>query len=270
MKYWLVTSSALICASVYLFVSAPEKLPVEGERLEAQNVDGERLFHAVNALNHHARKIYTSEIVGKGKKVGLKFGEDWAERGVEKGPLPALFLREFSKELERRPEPLGLYLGSDEPINVSNLFTGSTATDYQKLVATEAPVFSNIDGFGKVAMFPDIASAQGCVTCHNEHPDSPKKDWVLNEVMGATTWTWPQEYTSAEEMQVMLQVAVDALGDAYGNYLEKTEEFSTPPLIGEDWPESGQYALPSKEVYLARVIEESAPDALRVLLEYLE
>ena len=31
----------------------------------------------------------------------------------------------------------------------------------------------------------DVAGAQGCVSCHNSHPDSPRKDFALGDVMGA-------------------------------------------------------------------------------------
>jgi len=34
------------------------------------------------------------------------------------------------------------------------------------------------------AIYPDIAVAPACISCHNEHPDSPRRDFELNEVMG--------------------------------------------------------------------------------------
>ena len=40
--------------------------------------------------------FWTKEIVGNGKKAGLAFGEDRRKRGVEKDPLPALFLHEMA------------------------------------------------------------------------------------------------------------------------------------------------------------------------------
>jgi len=35
------------------------------------------------------------------------------------------------------------------------------------------------------ALYPDIAVSGSCVSCHNNHADSPKKDFKLNDVMGA-------------------------------------------------------------------------------------
>jgi len=34
------------------------------------------------------------------------------------------------------------------------------------------------------AIYPDIGVAPVCVACHNAHPDSPKKDFKLGDVMG--------------------------------------------------------------------------------------
>ena len=34
------------------------------------------------------------------------------------------------------------------------------------------------------AIYPDIAVTRGCVNCHNSHPNSPKKDFELDDVMG--------------------------------------------------------------------------------------
>ena len=44
----------------------------------------------------------TREIVGAGKDVGLSFAEDWEDDGVDAGPLPALFLEDASRQLNRQ------------------------------------------------------------------------------------------------------------------------------------------------------------------------
>ena len=35
------------------------------------------------------------------------------------------------------------------------------------------------------AVYADLAVTQACIGCHNAHPDSPKRDFKLNDVMGA-------------------------------------------------------------------------------------
>jgi hypothetical protein len=34
------------------------------------------------------------------------------------------------------------------------------------------------------AIFPDRAISRACVTCHNSHESSPKRDFKLNDIMG--------------------------------------------------------------------------------------
>jgi hypothetical protein len=34
------------------------------------------------------------------------------------------------------------------------------------------------------AVYADIAVAPACVTCHNDHKDTPKKDFKIGDVMG--------------------------------------------------------------------------------------
>lgn len=62
-----------------------------------------------------------------GEKVWSDVGEDWRTKNIDKGPLPALFLRETAALLEKSPIPLSLFLGSDFPISSANKFKGRQA-----------------------------------------------------------------------------------------------------------------------------------------------
>jgi len=90
--------------AVYLFATAPPELPDAADQIQqSRPIDVANLFNAMNQINDTARRLYTSKIVGDGKKAGLAFGEDWTEPGVEKGPLPALFLRLVAARMETKP-----------------------------------------------------------------------------------------------------------------------------------------------------------------------
>ena len=250
----LILAGFIFCVAIYLFISAPPPLPEANQtQTAARAVEVEHVFKAVNSVNDAARQIYTSRIVGPGKAVGLAFGEDWAEPGVEKGPLPALFLRLTAARLEAKPTRLSLYLGSDEPINKSNLFDAAQMQAFDVVKASQAPVFSEIEGVGVVGMFPDMASAQPCVTCHNEHEDSPKTDWQLGDVMGATTWAYPDAVLGADDYLATTEATFEAIAEAYGQYLDKVGGFGTSVAIGESWPDEGALALPSIDVFVAEV-----------------
>lgn len=34
------------------------------------------------------------------------------------------------------------------------------------------------------AIYPDVAVAQACISCHNDHADSPRRDFKMGDVMG--------------------------------------------------------------------------------------
>mgnify|MGYP000580120389 CR=1 FL=1 len=266
-KIFVISVLFFISLSIYLFKTAPEPLADSSIKVGSQ-FPVSVLFRAVAAENAVARAIYTTEIVGKGKKAGLKFSEKWRNKTLDAGPLPALFLKEASKTIEKSPVPLGLFLGSDFPIVSTNKFSGVQVEKLKQIRVDSNPAFFYFTDIKRhVAMFPDYAVAEGCVTCHNEHPDSPKKDWKLNDIMGATTWLYPDETVSLEEIMDAVSVVRSGIVTAYLQYLEKCKKFQNPPEIGSKWPEQG-YFLPSSEVFLAAYEQEASQQTLKILLSH--
>lgn len=263
----LILAGVFACLGIFLFVTAPPALPEEEEfAANARPVEVEKMFNAANAVNAAARQIYTARIVGGGKAAGLAFGEDWAEPGVEKGPLPALFLRLVAARMETKPARLGLYLGSDKPINKSNLFEGPQAVAFETVKQSRGPVFSTTAAGGFVAMYPDFASAAPCVSCHNDHADSPKTDWKMDDVMGATTWTYPSARLGAGDYLSVTEALFTSVEEAYQTYLDRAAQFATPVPAGAQWPEKGQKVLPDAETFMAEVRRAASEQVVRELI----
>ena len=238
----------LAIIAVYLFATRPEPLGEGGS--SQSNVPIESVFRMVAAENDAVRALWTADIVGAGTKAGLKFDEKWQEPHVAAGPLPALFLREAATALQKARVPLGLFLGSDFPIAQSNLFTGEQAQHFKKLRETGEPAFFHAADIKRyTAMFADLAVAPGCVSCHNEHPNSPKTDWKLKDIMGATTWSYPKEKVTTEEALQILSALRTSFAAAYDAYLAKVSTVEKPPEIGQKWPRDG-YAVPARQVFL--------------------
>jgi adenylate cyclase len=257
---------SLAVLGVYFFVTAPAPLPEHGAAKAERSVPIGEVFDTIDAINAGARKLYTAKVVGEGKKAGLKFEEDWYKDGVEAGPLPALFMRMVAEKLQKKTPQVGLFLGSDKPINPSNLFKGEQAARFESIRADGKPQkFAMPDGF-QVAMYADIASAKPCVTCHNEHKDTPKKDWKLDDVMGASTWTFERAMVTPDEYRRIVAVVYEAVGEAYSDYLAKAKTFADPPLIGTDWPAEGQRAVPDAATLMSAVYVETGGRSLRDLL----
>ena len=127
---------ALTVLGTYLFVMAPPPLPEEdAATTKGSTIDAIRMFQTINAVNAQTRNV------GGGQLAGLQFGEDWKQGGVEAGPLPALFLRLVAEKLRQKKPLLGLFLGSDKPINSSNLFGGRQETEFAQIRVTGKPRF---------------------------------------------------------------------------------------------------------------------------------
>lgn len=243
----------LAVAGIYLFATRPTAL---AEETAGKRVPVEHLFRILDAENAAIRKLYTARIVTPGQHAGLEFDEKWKEDGVHAGPLPALVLRETAMRLQTRVSDMSLFLGSDYPIEPINIFRGMQEEKFEQIKADGEPKFFLDPQSGRyTAMFPDPASAEACVTCHNEHPTSPRKDWVLNDMMGATTWSFPRAEVTGEEMLHILAAFRASALDTYQAYLDKTESFPADrkPHIGNDWPSTSSTNIPSMEVFRREV-----------------
>ena len=265
-KLFILVSLVLVCLSIYLFKTAPEVLD-DGQNKLGVQLPVRVLFEVIAAEQNVVRTIYTKQIVGKSKISGLKYDEDWLDKNVQAGPLPALFLRAVAQELEKNPVPVSLFLGSDFPISSANAFDDQQNDVFQGVKSTQQPAFFYANNTQRhVAMFPDYAIAAACVDCHNKHPDTPKSDWKLGDMMGATTWLYPDETVTLDEITKTVAVLRASFKKVYAGYLLKTQSFDKPPEIGDKWPDEGYY-LPSVEVFFAVYDAQASEQTMRLLLD---
>lgn len=254
----------LMAIIVYLFVTAPPPLP---EKKPAENaaIPIEKALEILNAENAKVRQIYTQEIVGDGKKAGLKFDEHWEDEDIIAAPLPAQFLRQTALGIENKRIKLGLYLGSDFAINRANQFTGEQLGMYRQIKKDNKPRFFYVADTQVYAyMFPDIAISRSCIKCHNDHKDSPKTDWKLKDVMGATTWIHTEKKITMKQLMEMIVALRQSVGEAYSVVLKELSLLKKPPVVGDQWPADGYY-LPSLEVFMAKVNEQSSPETMTAI-----
>ena len=262
-----IALAALAVVGIYLCATAPADL--DEDSVGARDVPVETLFRLLNAENASIRKIYTAEIVTPGQKAGLRFHEDWKRKDVHAGPLPALLLRETANRLQQRVPELSLFLGSSYPIEVTNKFKGAQQTYFEQIEKDRQPKFFLDASTGRqTAMFADIASAPACVTCHNDHPKSPRKDWKQNDVMGATTWSFPRDKLSTDEVIAILAAYRASALDAYDAYLKKTAGFDDKerPKVGPQWPKDGLF-VPDAGTFRDRVEARNSIASLNLLLD---
>ncbi|WP_010523429.1 c-type heme family protein [Aquimarina agarivorans] len=272
MKNLKFTKFALVLSLTKILTSCGGSMPEESATEIAINDKAfsvEEVLEMVASENDVTRTLYTKGIVGAGKKQGLKFDEDWQDDEVEAGPLPALFLRGISSDIRKSSVPLGLYLGSDFPINASNKLEGKQAELFKKIKANQKPQFF-YDESQKLhtAMFADMAMAAPCVNCHNDHKNTTKKDWKLGDVMGATTWQYPSDSLSYKEAIGVLNAYRNGTKAIYNAYLAEIANFknSPKPAIGNTWPSKG-FNLPTAEVFIDSVRKLTSYKSLEILVK---
>ncbi len=264
----VLTALALVATSIYLYVSAPPPLPETGaeDRTGAQRIDADLLLELVAMENAAFRTLYTQDVVGPGIEQGLAYDEDWLTQGSQTGPLPAVALRGVAIRLDRSPVDLGLFLGAEHAINRGNKFTGRSLDLFRELVEDKQPRFFYDTEQGlHTAMFPDLALAQPCVECHSAHEKSPKDDWKMGDVMGATTWTYPKGEVSIEELVLVLTTLRGALKETYQSYTDHAVRFDVAPEVGTKWPSEGLY-LPDPDTFMAEQERRASRHTVSLLI----
>ncbi|MCV9386314.1 c-type heme family protein [Reichenbachiella ulvae] len=267
-----IIKSTLLGLSAFAVFQSCEPLPEETKAVASDKAYSiEEAFEIVAKENDVTRTLYTKAIVGAGKKNGLKFDEDWEKDHVEAGPLPALFLRGIAGDIRKKGEvPLGLFLGSDFPVRKSNKFTGKQADLFAEMRKDSLPkYFFDEEAQLYTAMFPDFAVAAPCVNCHNEHPETTKTDWVLGDIQGATTWTYPSDSVSFDELQGIIMAYREGAAATFQSYLDKAAGFkeNEVPMAGSTWPAKDGYALPTPDVFLDSVNVLAADETLKSILK---
>ena len=255
----------ILVLSIYLFATAPS--PIAANPASAKTISTQLALSILNSENNIARSLYTKEIVLAGKKQGLKFDEDWKLDNVDAGPLPAQFLRETAAQIEKNSQPIGLFLGSDFPINTANLLQGKQMNFFKQIKLSHEPQYFFMSDLNRhIYMAPDIAISKACVSCHNKHKDSPKTDWKLNDIMGATTWTYPNATMDHNNLIEMIAAYRKGVQQTYQRYLDKVNRYKHKPGIGEKWPKQGYY-IPSLDVFMRRFEQQAAASTLISILK---
>jgi hypothetical protein len=120
--------------------------------------------------------------------------ENWQETNTL--PLPAQFLNESNRLAGIARAGISYRLISLWAINKKNgPKTPFEHTGLSETLAQPDRRYSEVVMIGHEpylqAIYADKAVSQACIGCHNTHPDSPKKNYKLNDVMGGMIITIP-------------------------------------------------------------------------------
>lgn len=135
------------------------------------------------------RAVYANEVVYRLQDVEevLKANEHWERDKVL--PLPAQMFRMGAGLAAKSTDAFNYALLSKWPINKNS----EPRTEVERAgldhVAENAskPFYGRETRQGReyfTAVYADVAVSPSCVTCHNAHKNSPRKDFKLGDVMG--------------------------------------------------------------------------------------
>ncbi|MEK6764598.1 MAG: DUF3365 domain-containing protein [Nitrospirota bacterium] len=170
----------------------PSSATAEGT---AVSVPVETVADYLYAVIEADREVYTKHVVERMQIKGVVVAsENWEEKNTL--PLPAQFLMESGRVLGRKGIGVQYRLISLWPINKRNV----ARTEFEKeglgtILTHQTKPYTGFVKEGGTryfqAVYPDLAVAQACIGCHNSHPDSPKRDFKINDVMGAIVISIP-------------------------------------------------------------------------------
>ena len=185
----IIVFGVLLIVGVYILSSLQKS-----ERLRAA-IPPETVADYVHAVIEANRTIYTTHVVDKLQEKGIvEAAEQWRQEYAL--PLPAQFLIETGKLVAEQENGLKYRLASLTPIYVWN----APATDFERkglesVTANPNKPFTGYSQIGNTryfqAIYADVAVSESCVRCHNTHPNSPRRNFKVNDVMGALIITIP-------------------------------------------------------------------------------
>jgi hypothetical protein len=197
MDYRRFTLRAATLALLVGWLWGGASLPFAKDSPGIAGIPPEKVADYVHAVLEADRTIYTTQIVNRMQEKGIvSAAEHWEQDNAL--PLPAQFLQHSGRLVAESGRGIRYRLIGLSPIYQRN----APSTDFErKALETlrrqpERPVTGLVASGKKQyfqAIYPDRAVSMACITCHNQHPLSPKRDFKLNDVMGGIAITIPLE-----------------------------------------------------------------------------
>ena len=160
-----------------------------------QGIAPARVADYVHSIIEADRTVYTTHVVNRMQEHGIVLATEHWEQGKTL-PLPAQFLQLAGQLVAQKGKGIRYRLISLWPIYRKN----GPATEFERkglkaVLANPDHPYTGIVTSGKKqyfqAIYSDRAVVEACVSCHNSHPLSPKRDFKLNDSIGGIIITIP-------------------------------------------------------------------------------
>ena len=172
-------AAAALCASVFTLARADD----------TPRFSAKQLADMLHLVMESDRTVYTRVIVNR---LTLQDKVITATEHFEDDQalaLPAQMFRFGAEMVGSKTEDFSYSLQSLWAVNKQNMpRTVVEKEGLQYIVDHKGERFYGEEELGGVkyltAVYPDVAIAQACISCHNDHPDSPRRDFAMGDVMG--------------------------------------------------------------------------------------
>lgn len=159
-------------------------------------IEPKLMADALHAVMESDRIVYTKQVVNRlqNEEGVIKASEHWKDDKTL--PLPAQMFRMGAEMVAEKKVGFSYSLLSMWPVNKQNKPKTEVEAAGLKFVAeNKGQNYYGAETLGDTkyftAVYADTAVAPACVKCHNEHKDSPRKDFKLGEVMGGVVLRIP-------------------------------------------------------------------------------
>jgi class 3 adenylate cyclase len=136
--------------------------------------------------------FYSTDVVARAKEAGIVVSDDY--KNIPGAiPVPATFSIELAEKITETENGVSTRLYSNFPF--SNRLNGGPRDKYEHNALSQLRfaedktipfiAYETIDDQLMLRFSKSLVMAQSCVNCHNSHPNSTKKDWVVGDVRGA-------------------------------------------------------------------------------------
>ena len=180
-----------LAAAGAALVVATSALPARAESWSHKDI-----ADALHSVLESDRTVYTRLIVNRlqNEEKVIKASEHWKDDKAL--VLPAQMFRYGSEMVAEKGAKFSYALISEWPVNKQNAAKTDVEKDGLKAVAANPaqPYYKEETLGGRkyfTAVYPDRAIAKACISCHNDHKDSPRKDFKMGDVMGGVVLRLP-------------------------------------------------------------------------------
>ena len=179
-SFFIVALGLLMAGGLAYFVTTNQR-----NLNESALIDGARNY---SEFFTEMRSFYLTEILSRVGNSDIIITHDY--RNLDNAlPIPATMSLDFGEYLAEHSSDVTVALISDYPFpwRADRSLTEFDETAIAHLRTIGAGEYSEIfdeNGLPYLHYASPVLMSQGCVDCHNNHPDSPKTDWRVGDIRG--------------------------------------------------------------------------------------